>query len=128
MSDTATVRTNVAMGLQKASSGYRYLPATSNTASRKAINVRSDSTVGTTMSVVKVHSALGASRSGNKIATKDPLHWIGLVALLSIFVGVVLVLFEPNTITGALAPVGLLVFWAVGYFARKRDGFNEGNH
>jgi hypothetical protein len=49
------------------------------------------------------------------------LRWLAVISLCLIVAGLVVGIASPGAVTGALFPIGLTLWWAVGALARKQD-------
>lgn len=49
------------------------------------------------------------------------LHIMAIISVLLIVVGLCFGIFYPGPITGAIFPIGLMLFSITGYLARRQD-------
>jgi hypothetical protein len=79
-----------------------------------------------TTSGIPVSSLTSESRIVVRASAAGPqygaiMRWLALISLCLIVAGLVVGIASPGAVTGALFPIGLTLWWAVGALARRQD-------
>jgi hypothetical protein len=67
----------------------------------------------------EIRIVVGTTASGPQYGAI--MRWLALISLCLIVVGLVVGIASPGAVTGAIFPIGLTLWWAVGALARKQD-------
>jgi hypothetical protein len=67
----------------------------------------------------QIRIVIGTAAAGRQYGAT--MRWMAVISLCLIVAGLVVGIAIPGAITGALFPIGLTLWWAVGALARKQD-------